>query len=552
MNFTCQRPQALYAMLLIIPAVIIAAVQYRRLVKRIKTITVKDSGSVQVRRLKTLGVSVVLRSVFLALGWILLVLAYAGFSWGTYLEPVQKSGSSVSMVFDISYSMNAEDAPGSLTRLEAAKRYAAMLLSHIESTSLSVVIAKGDGVVVVPLTEDRAVVESLLESLSPALMTTGGSSLGKGIRAALKSFPANSSGRNSIWVFTDGDETDGLLEGALMDAVRTGISVYLIGFGTERETKVLAGDGKTYVMTALRLERMKAACANAMKKNYSSNISELQIAYVDATEPGSALQLLEPLKSNARADLAFDEGEKSVSYEVKPVQRYPLFLGLAIIFFVLSFVVMELNPDGISERIHKSNAVMLVLLPLIFTSCTNRVTGAKTILDSTWSWYQHRYNDSIAGYLRTACDAQTDGDELLEQYALYDLAVTYLSQNENNAAMERFRQINLRTSAEVGYATSYNCGIIAYRSGDYNSAAYYFKEALRIDGSKLDAKVNLELSLKNAEKEAKAKENAISQVSESNTAGSMERAVFERIREYDKKQWKNSENSENSGTASDY
>ena len=247
MSFTCQRPEALYGILFLIPAIIVAVFQYRQVMNNYEKITIKDDNLLPAKRLKKYRVTIAVRSVLLCLSWVMLMLAYAGFSWGTYLEPVQKSGSAVSLVYDISYSMNADDAPGGMTRLNAAKKYSAMLLSHMDNTAVSVVIAKGEGVVVVPLTEDRAVVESLLDTLSPALMSAGGSSIGKGIRSALRSFPANSSQANTIWVFTDGDETDGLLDGALADCIKNGVSVYLIGFGSEREVRVLAGDGRTSV-----------------------------------------------------------------------------------------------------------------------------------------------------------------------------------------------------------------------------------------------------------------------------------------------------------------
>lgn len=557
MNFTCQRPEALYAIFLLIPALIFGIYHYRQVVNNYKKITIKDSDFLPARRIKKYRITIMARSVFLSLFWIMLVLAYAGFSWGTYLEPVQKSGSAVSLVYDISYSMNADDAPGGMTRLNAAKKYSAMLLSRMENTAVSVVIAKGEGVVVVPLTEDRAVVESLLDSLSPALMSAGGSSIGKGIRSALKSFPSNSSQANTIWVFTDGDETDGMLDGALADCIKNGVSVYLIGFGTEREVKVLAGDGRTPVMTALRIEKMKSACNNAMKKNMVRHISDLQVAYVDATEPGSALQLLDSIKggsvsSGSIGDENDSDSQNSVTYELKPMQRYSLFLGLGIIFLVLSFLVSELDPDAIANRIHRNSIISIIFLVMTLTSCRERVEGAKTILSSTWNWYQHKYNDAIAGYLQTACEAESDGDKMLEQYAVYGLAVTYLSQNENDAALERFGQLESSESNSVKYAANYNCGIIAYRKGNYDTAARYFREALKVDGSKVDAKINLELSLKNSEKEAKARENSISRVNESDSSNMMEEAVFERIREYDKKQWKNSEKTENISSATDY
>ena len=255
MNFSCQRPYALYGFALLVPALIISILRFKKAYKNLKFFTVKDKSSVAARRIKNFALMFGIRTFCISVAWSMLVLAFAGFSWGTYLAPVQTSGTAVSLVFDISYSMNADDASSGLSRLEASKKYAKMLLSHIPDTQISVVLAKGDGVAVLPLTDDRAAVESLIDSLSSNFMSSIGTSLGKGIKCALKSFPANFSFKNSIWVFTDGEETDSLLENSLVSCVNKGISVSLIGFGTERETKVLAGDRKTYVLTALRSDR---------------------------------------------------------------------------------------------------------------------------------------------------------------------------------------------------------------------------------------------------------------------------------------------------------
>lgn len=112
------------------------------------------------------------------------VAAAAGISWGLNVVPVQRSGRSVSMVFDISYSMETPDAPGGMTRLKAAADYAEKLIEKLDGTKISVVLAKGDGVIALPLTEDMQAVVTLLENLSPQLMTAAGTSLGSGIKAA--------------------------------------------------------------------------------------------------------------------------------------------------------------------------------------------------------------------------------------------------------------------------------------------------------------------------------------------------------------------------------
>ncbi len=548
MNFSCQRPYALYGLALLVPALIISILQFKKAYKNLKFFTVKDKSSIPARRTKNFALMFGVRTFCISVAWAMLVLAFAGFSWGTYLAPVQTSGTAVSLVFDISYSMNADDASSGLSRLEASKKYAKMLLSHIPETQISVVLAKGDGVTVLPLTDDRAAVESLIDSLSSGFMSSVGTSLGKGIKSAQKSFPSNFSFKNSIWVFTDGEETDSLLESSLISCVNQGISVSLIGFGTERETKVLAGDGKTYVLTALRSDKMKAACVAAMKKNSASKVSDVQISYIDATEPGSALTLLDGIKNNSISD----SGENGVTYEIKPVQRYSLFLGLGILFSVLSYVITELDPEGIAEKFKKTAA--LIVFCMLFVSCKgeNAVFGAKNILEGSWFWYQKKYNDSVAKYLQTVFDAQNDGNPLLEQYAVYDLATTYLVQNENDVALERYRQLENVEDKNIRYAVFYNCGIIANRKGNYEEAAKCFRNALKIDGTKIDAKINLEISLMNAEKEIKSKQNVQNQVSESKSSSTMEESIFARIREYDEKQWKNSEKSENSNSSQDY
>lgn len=551
MNFTCERPFALFGILLLIPALIVCIYRYRRIMKRFNLYLLKDTDSPTTKRMKKIPAILIFRTLFRSIAWVMLVLSYAGFSWGTYLEPVQKSGTGISMVFDISYSMEADDGPAGLTRLRAAEKYASMLLANMPNASVSVVLAKGDGQVIIPLTDDKAVVETLLDSLSPRLMSSGGSSLGKGIRSALKSFPSNSARENTIWVFTDGDETDGQMESALYECMRSGISVYLIGFGTEREVPVLAGDGKTTVHTALRSEKMKKACDAVMAKNAAKLISDVKITYIDATEAGSALTLLEPLK-NINPSPKYGEENQSVTYELKSVKRYKLFLGLAFFFFILGFIVSELDSDGINKRIHKATIGTIVFTSLFFTSCGAKVQGSKRIMDSCWSWYQQKYNNSIAGFLQTAYEAEQNGDAVLSQYSIYGLGVTYLAKNENEAAMERFDQIDENAPSQVLYASNYNKGIIYYHSGHFQEAARYFKKALTYDGTKFDAKINLEISLMNAEKEAKEKENAIREVSQGRSPDTMERAVFERIREYDKQQWKNSEKTENTNLAQDF
>ncbi len=484
------------------------------------------------------------RSAFLTLAFIFLLLARAGLTWGTYLVPVQKSGHSVAMVFDISNSMLAKDCPGNTSRLEASALYAKKLLANMEETPVSVVIAKGDGIAAIPLTDDSAMVESLLEVMSPDLMTVPGTSIGKGILKAKDTFNTNFSSAGRIWVFTDGEETDGQLVSALLDCQKSGIPVTLIGFGSENESPVLTGDGKTQVMTALRRDRLEKAISEAGSRfRFFNNHNNLM--YINSLDKGSALQLL--------AQLNFGSTENLItSYEVKPVPRYKLFISLAVIFLILSYTATEFNFVRFfgSKGLKASAAALIAISSLFLGSCSSDTSN---ILKGTISYQQKKYRHSVSCFMEAAENASADQNRTNQSYALYDLGTAYIMLGEDAAALEQFKSIADDAPDTVRYSAFYNAGVLAWRNSDFEEARDYFRKALEIDSSKIDAKINFELSLQQSE--AKGKQNQSNQIQaspEEASAQNLEKAVFQHIKENDQKQWKNSENKNSSNLADDF
>jgi len=484
------------------------------------------------------------RSACLALSFIFLLLAHAGLTWGTYLVPVQKSGHSVAMVFDISNSMLAKDCPGNTSRLKAASIYAKKLLAKMEGTPVSVVIAKGDGIAAIPITDDTAMIEALLDVMSPSLMTVPGTSLGKGILKAKESFSTNFSSAGRIWVFTDGEETDGQLASALLECQKSGIPVSLIGFGSETESPVLTGDGKTEVMSALRRDRLEEAIAEASNKFRFFN-SHNNLIYIDSLEKGSAVQLLSQLRFGATENLI-------TSYEVKPVPRYKLFLSLAAIFLILSYIATEFNFARFfgSKASKAQAAAMISFITIFFSGCSSQ-TG--DILKGTVSYHQKKYRHSVSCFMSASENAAASGNIINQNYALYDLGTAYSMLGEDAAALEKFNSIGEDAPDNVRYAAYYNAGVLAWRNSDFEEAQNYFRKALEIDSTKLDAKINFELSMQQTN--AKGKQNQSNQIQASQEESSpqnLEKAVFEHIKENDQKQWKNSESKVPSDLAEDF
>lgn len=491
--------------------------------------------------------NVIIRLICNVLAFCMLVLAYLGFSWGEYLSPVQKSGVAVSFVFDISNSMLAKDCPQNTSRIEAAAIYAKKLLQHIGSTSVSVVLAKGDGVLAIPLTEDYAQVESLLDALSPSLMTVPGSSLGNGILVAKNSFPQNFSQAGRVFVFTDGEETDNQLAFALEECVKFGVPVSIIGFGKETESELLLPDNVTKVKTALRSENIINAIKNIEKNKKNKN--EKKLFYVNSNQKGSAATLISQIDGKSKGN------EKVFSYETKPIPRYKLFIFFGIVFFCLGYVLTELDMKKFFKKSKSTknlkgiNSSLIFLICFLFIGCNSDTFN---ILEGTVAWHKKDYKVSVAKY-KNVVDNEESKNEHSKEFALYNLGVSYSMLNEKKSALEKYSQITEKSPKNVQYGAYYNTGVIHFLNADYDLATESFKKAIQIDNTKIEAKINMELSIKKYQTEVKqAQSEAIPAAEAKEKLPEMEDALFEHIKEQDKKQWKNSEQNQDIDYSQDY
>lgn len=594
-----QRPFAFLFLLFLIPAILREIFAFAKLKSRfggICDLAFFQLSDSQKSCFSYARRSFLFRFFFGCLSFSAAICAYSGISIGFRRVPIEKSGNAVSFVFDISYSMTARDSmifdekTDGISRLEASKKYAFELISKIRNdfrgTSISVVIAKGDGILAIPLTEDFSGIEAFIENLSPRLMTSSGSSIGKGILCAIKSF-SSSTAMPRVWIFTDGEETDGNLSSAIDEAAKSGIPVTFVGFGSENPSEITAGDGKTKVKTALQSEKLIYLSQEANKKATVSSRqtqNENLISFIRAESNGSASFLLNQIKpkktrifnrgDNARfqfqnENFSSDESENAnVVFENQPISRNKIFIFFAILFFVCSrffpeFDFSNIRKISVSESadsdnfagLSKKKAAFFFLsifsVLFVFVSCGNEKYG---ILSGTWAWDSGKYQQAAANFLRVYTSAEAKNDKTAAAYASFALASTYIMQEEFDAALSRLAQIPPDINNELKSAAFYNTGICAIKSEDYKSAAEFFKQAILANPKNTDAKINLELcysalkSLQN--KNAEAEMSAIS--GENNDDSAAEKAIFNLIREEERQQWKNLQADEAESSASDY
>ena len=198
----------------------------------------------------------------------------------------------------------------------------------------------------------------------------------------------------------------------------------------------------------------------------------------------------------------------------------------------------------------KALLISLTITTAFFIGCSSNTSK---ILSGTYSWHKREFKHSISKFMNVVDDASKEGNKEEKDYALYDLGTAYLMVGEDEAALSRFNSVSLDAPTNVLYATYYNAGVLCYKRGEYEEAQDYFKKAVRADSSKIDAKINLELSSQMMEAQGnKGQKKSVQAKTDKHENPDLEKSIFEHIKENDKKQWKNSESTEPQDLSKDY
>ncbi len=168
---------------------------------------------------------------------LLLALAVAGAAltlgrprWGAGEQQVERRGVDVVFVLDTSLSMAATDVQPS--RLWVAQTLIRRLVQEIPEHRVALVQAEGDGMVMVPLTTDGAVIDLLLDAVQPGSLPTPGTELSPGLDQALQLFPAGGDKHRALVLVSDGEDHGSGLEEAAARLSEAGVVVHAIGVGT--------------------------------------------------------------------------------------------------------------------------------------------------------------------------------------------------------------------------------------------------------------------------------------------------------------------------------
>jgi len=463
-----------------------------------------------------------LSEIFFILFLIFAAVALMGPKWGMGNAPIEyRKGLDVIFAIDISRSMDIRDAQtGSQTgtranfqsRLERGIAIATESVNSISGVRFAAAVGRGKGYLAVPLTYDNETVLFFLESLETAAMTGRSTNLESLVDAAADAFQNSSPARKVIVLVSDGESHAGVLRNAINRCARENIIVNTVAAGSDEGRQISAQinvPDSPYVTSRRDSPAMRAAAER------TGGI------YIDGNRDDAAFALASHLLS-----LAQETGSGNRKQE--PKQRRPLFIMLALISYGASKFVTRQSQR---KPLRRLSAVSIITL-FLFSSCTE---GKLLLLEANYLNVMGRYDEAIIAYLK----ALNYDDSA--PYAEYGLGLTYYQLDEGKESLIRYsdsrkllENFSSNEHRELRYRNHYNSGVIYFEEGDYNSAVSAFKDALRTDPKRLDAKRNLELSLMSMSMEKNAQ-------SRTRNREESREVLFEYLKQDEQQKWKSKE-----------
>jgi len=496
------HPYVFFALLIFIPLIILEILSHNR----------KNILKLPPELNKKLVLSAVFFNLFIAL----LIFALCGPRWGTsYANSGYYRGLDAVFAFDLSRSMDIRDAqiPSSWqsesdtlneSRLKRGVSIVSESAVSVPGARFAAVLGRSRGYQAVPLTFDSETVINFLASLDTSSMTGRSTNLEALLDAASGSFNSGDPAKKVIVLVSDGESHHGITRNAVNRCARQGILIAALAVGSD--------------------EGMPVPGAEAFSKR---NVSVMRTA---AERTGGVF--IDGGSDSASSDLAsyllsFTSSPGFGSGASESKQRHTFFIILALAAYAVS-KFLPLLPSG--KNFRKS---LVLITALFFISCSE---GKLLLLEANYLFSQERYEDAVIPYQKALQYEDS------APYAEYGLGLTLYLLDEENAALKRYGNskklldtLSESEHRELRYRNFYNSGIIFFEKENYDSAAEAFREALRVNPGKIEAKRNLEITLLSIDLERKQEsppDNARSETRE---------ILFDYIKQQEQQYWKSGE-----------
>ncbi|MDX1994828.1 MAG: VWA domain-containing protein [bacterium] len=401
------------------------------------------------------------------------IVALAQPRWGIETEAVQAQGISLLIVMDVSASMDAEDVQPS--RIERAKFDARRLFEAAAEDEVGLILFAGSAFVQFPLTVDTTAAVTFLDAVSTNSTTRQGTASEEALRLAMDTFDPRSTAPKIIVLLSDGEDHEGDPLAAAQAASELGITLHIIGYGSEEGAPIPLRD-ETGSVIDFKADRAGNLILTRLEEPILQQMAEAAGGiYRRASEGGiEVVDVLNAIDSTERGTL---QNQRIT----RRVERFGIFAAAALLLLTVDIFLPETRGRKISFDV-LSFALLLTLVSCGVDVAERNNTGNAALQGE-------RYEAALDAY-QAAQVAAPDQPE-----AYYNAARAYLgtgSVEQAEAALEQAIRAGHESLTAQAY---YNLGNVYFGQADYGRAYEAYRRALLINPDDADARYNLELSL---------------------------------------------------------
>ena len=420
----------------------------------------------------------VLKAVLCLLALGCMLLALAGPRWGSHYQEVTQKGVDIVIALDVSPSMLVEDVKPD--RLERAKREITDFLKVVQGDRVGLVAFSGAAYTQCPLTLDYGALMMFLNILHPDYIPVPGTDLGAAIQGAMAAFDPKSETDKVILLITDGEDNEKQGLEAARDAARKGIKIFVFGMGDPAGGPIPASGGRggfikddkgELVLSKLNevgLQEIAAVTGGEYVRSMAGDL-DLDLLYFDGIKQ--------------KTDAAVVKSGKIKVYE----ERFFIFAAAAFLLLLL---------EGLIGHLKRKMPVLFSIVLLFLFPAQGQCDE-----DPDQLYEKGRFADAAKLY------ADRDMDNPRDIRYRYNRGCADYQATDFKGAMAAFSSVLKRTDdPETRLKAVFNLGNAAFKQKDFASAKAYYQQALLLDPISENARFNLELTLRELEKQKKREE----------------------------------------------
>jgi Ca-activated chloride channel family protein len=316
------QPEFLLALPLLVPVALVLARNAVRGRASIQALTHSSEDALLV-------ITFAVKSFFSGLAFLAFmlccILSLADIGWGSTPVQDERNGLEVVFALDASRSMLAADADP--TRFSRALEIAQGLIQALPEVRFGVVVYKGKAMRLVPLTDDRTVLNTVTAVVNPAVLSSPGTDLAAGLEEALVAFPPGCDRGKAIVLLSDGESLSGNPLAVATRAGDRGVPIHSVGIGSKQGSTIRLADGSQVA------QENRKPVITRLNDSLLRSIAEASSGrYYSAAQPATLAGIIEDLSI-----LQATQGKQAVRMVVARHSRS--FLLAAFIFLALSQII---------------------------------------------------------------------------------------------------------------------------------------------------------------------------------------------------------------------